>query len=212
MLLATVVARYGEYDAADTLNAEALALYRALGDRPRAAAVLNNMGSHAFLAGNYERAQELLEESLRLCRDLDDGYTLIYPLVTLGQTLLERGEFTRARALLSEGLQAAQQRGIKDMLPDYLEEFAWLAAVQGAAEQRTEEHTRRSARLFGSAEAQREAIGARLVGAELAFHARHIATVRAQLDEATWQAAWAEGRAMTLEQAIAYALEETKDG
>ncbi len=35
------------------------------------------------------------------------------------------------------------------------------------------------------------------------------AAVRAQLDDATWQPAWAEGRALTLEQAIAYALEST---
>jgi hypothetical protein len=33
-------------------------------------------------------------------------------------------------------------------------------------------------------------------------------TARGQVDEAIWEAAWAEGRAMTLEQAIAYALEE----
>jgi DNA-binding NarL/FixJ family response regulator len=37
---------------------------------------------------------------------------------------------------------------------------------------------------------------------------RDIAAARAQLDAATWEAAWAEGRAMSLEQAIAYALED----
>jgi hypothetical protein len=31
------------------------------------------------------------------------------------------------------------------------------------------------------------------------------------LDDATWNAAWAEGQAMTLEQAIAYALDTTHD-
>jgi hypothetical protein len=40
---------------------------------------------------------------------------------------------------------------------------------------------------------------------------RAAATARGQLDETTWQAAWAEGRAMTLEQAIAYALEESEE-
>ena len=37
-----------------------------------------------------------------------------------------------------------------------------------------------------------------------------VATARAQVDDATWDAAWAEGRAMTLEQAIAYALEDVE--
>ena len=41
----------------------------------------------------------------------------------------------------------------------------------------------------------------------------HLAASRSQLDEAAWGAAWAEGRAMTLEQAVEYALEppETPD-
>ncbi len=38
---------------------------------------------------------------------------------------------------------------------------------------------------------------------------RITAATRAELDEATFEAAWAEGRAMSLEQAVAYALEPT---
>ena len=37
---------------------------------------------------------------------------------------------------------------------------------------------------------------------------RRLAAARAAVDEATWEAAWAEGRAMLLDEAIAYALEE----
>jgi len=39
---------------------------------------------------------------------------------------------------------------------------------------------------------------------------RTLAMVRAQLDEAAFNAAWAEGRKMTLEQAVEYALENLK--
>ncbi len=41
-----------------------------------------------------------------------------------------------------------------------------------------------------------------------AEYEQDIGAGRAQLDEATYAAAWAKGRAMTLEQAVAYALEE----
>ena len=44
------------------------------------------------------------------------------------------------------------------------------------------------------------------------MYERMLGSVRAQLDKATWEAAWAEGRAMSLEQAVAYALEEAPDG
>ena len=40
---------------------------------------------------------------------------------------------------------------------------------------------------------------------------RYVPATRAQLDEATFTAAWAEGQAMSLEQAVAYALEEEAD-
>ena len=46
------------------------------------------------------------------------------------------------------------------------------------------------------------------VSANRASYGRMVATVRAQLDGATFAAAWAEGRAMALEQAIAYASRE----
>ena len=45
-----------------------------------------------------------------------------------------------------------------------------------------------------------------------ASYERDVATTRARLDEDTFTTAWAEGQAMTLEQAIVYALEEVPDG
>jgi hypothetical protein len=61
--------------------------------------------------------------------------------------------------------------------------------------------------LFGAAEALREIIGVLLLPIEWRDYDRNISETRAQFDETTFAAARAEGRAMTLEQAIAYALE-----
>ncbi len=83
-----------------------------------------------------------------------------------------------------------------------------LAAVTLLQEQQGE-GAERAARLVGAAEAQFEAIGAALWPADRLEHERTIDAVRTHLDEANWQAAWAEGRTMSLEQAIAYALEPT---
>jgi hypothetical protein len=44
--------------------------------------------------------------------------------------------------------------------------------------------------------------------ADLIEYDRNLAAVRSQLDEATFAQAWAEGQAMTLEQAMAYALKD----
>ncbi len=69
-------------------------------------------------------------------------------------------------------------------------------------------HPLRSARLWGAAEALREAIGTIFSPIECYFYEPYIAAARAQLDEAAWEAAWAEGRAMGLEATAECALSE----
>jgi hypothetical protein len=64
----------------------------------------------------------------------------------------------------------------------------------------------RAARLLGAATNVRETIGAPLPAYERAEHDAAVDDVRALLDRAVFSAAWAEGRAMTLERAIEYAL------
>ena len=65
---------------------------------------------------------------------------------------------------------------------------------------------RRAARLFGAAETLRRAIGAALSPGARVDYDRDVAAVRAQLDEETFAMEWAEGQALTMEQAIEYAL------
>ena len=81
-----------------------------------------------------------------------------------------------------------------------IEGLAGLAAAQGQAG--------RAARLFGAAEALRESVSNRIPPSERAEYDHNIAAARAQLSEAAFAASWAGGRAMSLEQAVAYALDE----
>ena len=66
----------------------------------------------------------------------------------------------------------------------------------------------RAARLFGASEASRERTGSAVqLAAWRELHERHLVTLRRELDADELTAAWAEGRAMTFEQAVEYALE-----
>ena len=87
-----------------------------------------------------------------------------------------------------------------DQAPTALEGLAAAAEAHG--------QTERAARLFGAAEAWREVAGTPLSPVQRAGYEREVAAVRAQLDAARFAAAWAQGRAMSLEQAIAYAVSE----
>jgi hypothetical protein len=70
----------------------------------------------------------------------------------------------------------------------------------------------RAARLFGAAETLREAVGYNQAPRESALREPFLGAARSRLEEATWEAAWAQGRAMTFEDAIAYALKRFAKG
>jgi hypothetical protein len=65
-----------------------------------------------------------------------------------------------------------------------------------------------AARLLGAAEALAEVVGAAQSGAARTGLDEQIAALRRALGEEAFGSAWATGRAMTLEQAAAYALGE----
>ncbi len=81
-----------------------------------------------------------------------------------------------------------------------LEAFAHLAA---------ERQPQCAAQLWGAAAALREAIGAPLPPNEREEYERDVAAVREALGEEAFSATWVEGRAMSMEQAVAYAMGES---
>jgi hypothetical protein len=85
-----------------------------------------------------------------------------------------------------------------------LEGFACVAGARGDVE--------RAARLWGAAQALHETKG---ILRDLDFLAEadaRISAVRSGMGEEAWEAAWRSGRAMTLEEAVSYALEEEARG
>ena len=87
-----------------------------------------------------------------------------------------------------------------------LEAVGVLVAVQMKPPEDAHPDALHAARIFGAAEALRETLGAPLFPSYRDHYQRGITAARAQLDDQTFVAAWAEGQAMTLEQMIEYAL------
>ncbi len=113
---------------------------------------------------------------------------------------LSSGAYAQADAQLRESLALFWGLGDKRNSAECLEGLAQVAATQGKGEV--------AARLLGNAETLREAAGAPVPPYDRERYAATVSAVRAQLDSATFPTAWAEGRAMSLEQAVAYALEQ----
>jgi tetratricopeptide (TPR) repeat protein len=198
--LANVSGDQGNYERAKELYEEGLALSRELGGARPLGEYLISLGYEYLLMGDHERATALNEEAAELFHKRGRRGGLQYAFVNLGWAALARGDHKRAKTLHEENLLLYRELGAKLIASESLEGLACVAAATGEVE--------RVAKLFGAAQTQREAVGYLHAPRDHALLEPYLAAARSQLDEASWQEAWARGRAMTPEEAISYALEE----
>jgi tetratricopeptide (TPR) repeat protein len=206
--LGRVASEQGEYERAVSLLEEKLAVDRELDNRWGVAESFLHLGFVASDQGEHERAAELYEESLALFRELGRTSGVAWSLSGLGSVALHQQEYARAATLLKESLALFRELGDKPGigtrggLADCLERLARVAVAEGQPE--------RAARLLGAAEALRDALGAPLPPADGAEYQRDVTVIRAGLGEEAFAAAWAAGRAMSLEEAVTVALQEPR--
>ena len=121
-------------------------------------------------------------------------------LNNLGWIAFLRNDLGKAVDLYKQSLALAWETGMYTVVLDDLVGFACLAGAQGDAV--------RAAQLCGAAEALHEATGYPRDPTSHAEMEPYLASGRSQIHEAVWAKAWEEGRTMTLEEAVSYALEE----
>lgn len=198
--LGELVIWQGDCHAARPWLEESLVLQRQLGKSGNAAFSLGVLGDLAFREGNYLQARAYYEDSISLAQEVGATWNIGWGPVRLGYVALRQGDAARAKRLFEEGQQHLKEIGEMVGVVYALEGLASLATMQ--------EQPERAARIFAWADATREAPGHTRPPVQQADVDRDLATIHSQLDEATFSAVWAEGQAMTLEQAVAYALEE----
>jgi non-specific serine/threonine protein kinase len=186
----------GDPSLAKSLFEESLTIRRAWGDKANIANLLYNLGNVAHTQGDYAAARALLQESLTLYREIGHPF-IIHVLGLLGHVERAVGDYAQATSLYQESLKLRRETGDRLSLAQSLEDFAGLAGRQGQPE--------RALRLLGAAETLVATLGRTLpVGYALDYE-RTVADARARCGAEVFAAAWEEGRAMTLEQAVAYA-------
>ncbi len=202
--LGAVAHAQGDHGTARALLEESVAIFRQLGDKFHIAMALGDLGWVARHQGEYGEARALDEESLAIARELGNKLGTAHSLYELGMVAHAQADFGTARAHLEERLAICRELSHRHGVVENLEGLAAVAIAQA--------QPARAARLFGAAEGLREAMGAPLPPADRAEHERSVAAVRAALGEDAFAVAWAEGRAMSLEQAVANALQGSADG
>ncbi len=187
-----------DYTAATAAYDECLPLFRGLGQKLGIASTLTALGRVAVRQGQYARAEALCRESLTLAKELEDKYTISRAESVLGDALRGQGAGAKAVQLYKDSLALHHYYGAKVEIPVVLES---LAATRSGQDQ-----PRDAVCLYAAAAALRDEIGAPMPPSARVDHDHDIAGIRGALGGQTFAAAWAEGRAMTLDQAIEYAL------
>ena len=181
---------------ARTLYQDAADFARACGDTRSLASVAHNLGCIALEEDDPEKARPYLLEALELMRELSNEGGAAHCLSNLARVALAEGGLDEAAAFVLDALRLASHRGDKDAIS-----FSLFVAAEIAAHRR---EAARAARLLGAADALQEEMGVRVDEYE-----KERARIAALLDGdgAALAAAESEGRALGLDEAVAYALQ-----
>ncbi|MGH2409877.1 MAG: hypothetical protein ACRDGS_05840, partial [Chloroflexota bacterium] len=198
--LARVVNLEGDQALARTHLDEAHALMRGAGEHRNVAYALEVRGEVAFASGDDREAGRLWEESLHSYHQLGLNMGIASVEIYLGHLAVRLGDYGIAGAHYRSSLE--YQRGFP-RLQWTLCSLAGLAAVAAAGGQ-----AERALRLAGAALALGEGVWSAFRAKERELVEGAMETARATLGEQAATAAWAEGRALTLEEAVALALED----
>jgi predicted ATPase/DNA-binding CsgD family transcriptional regulator len=187
---------------ASTFIEDSVNLFRELGDKWGISSVLMYLGMVPFNRGDYEEATRYFEEALALSREIGNRQSGYVSLHNLAQTAEARGDHERAMRLYAEGMRLALEISDEAHAAYCLEELARLVGMRSEPE--------RPVRLLGASQALLEAAGAPLYAyaRDRDLYERWMEELHSRLGETAFGAAWAEGRAMSPEHAIEYALEQ----
>jgi len=196
--LARMAQERGDGQRAVVLAEESLVEVRAADDTLGTAISFGGLGLLAYERGDVQQATARYQEALTLYRELGDRYGIAWSLHYLGLAVHAQGDRERATALFQESLTLRREIDDAEGLAGSLEALAAVTAARG--------QLARGARLLAAAGTVRQTTGTPVPLTERAGHERTLSRVCDGLGAEAFAAAWAEGQAMSLPDAVAYAL------
>lgn len=169
------------------------------GNEASVALALNSLGEMARYDEDWELAERYYERTLGLARELVHEPRMALALHNLGYAALGRGQPEKAKGLFADSLLLYEGRQHHKGVAECLAGLGRVEASQGKPE--------RAARLCGAAEAILERLGTRLDTLDRIDYDRTQVALGDQLDEKL-ETLLDEGRAMSMDQAIAYAVSD----
>ena len=152
------------------------------------------LGLVALQEGDVALSRSLLEESLAISVRTGERESHAENLSALGKVAARQNDLTEASALYKESLKIIMETGNPWRMIPYLEGLASVIAEQ--------KEFVRAAQLWGAAEAMRESFDIPLPPVDRADYEKAVAAARIHLGMKAFPIAWAQGRAMTLNQVL----------
>ena len=198
VLLTLATLALGDLAEARALSEEGLTHFRQAGEQRGIAHTLRLLAEVAQRQGDSAEARALREESMTLYRQAGNLGGIAETLGSLAGIAQTLGDFAEARALYEESLTLFQQVGEQLSALDTLGELGVVAHRQ--------DQMGRSVRLLGAASSLRESMDSVIFRVGPKEMDAMLASAAEALGEEAFAAAWDAGRAMTMEQAVKYAL------
>ena len=193
----------GDLEAARRHLEQAIALREELGEADGLASSQSSLGAVLSALGDHEAARRLCEASVARLEELGAMRDLAYALAGLAEVLRAEGQPLPARGHFCRCLRVAAQISFPRPAEGALTGLAGIAEAAG--------EPGRAACLLGAAEALRKATGTTMAPGEAEEDPLRLARLRAALGDECFQAAWDAGQAMSLDEAVTYALGEGSD-
>lgn len=188
----------GDDQQAIPLLTESITIARETADRDTLAAALKNQGEVMLYSGHTEQALALLTESDMLYQQTGDRRRRVVTLCELADVHRILGDRSAANDLLRQQLILCGELGSPHSYSYGLRTTARLLAQYGMPDW--------AAKLFGADEALREQHAIPFWQREYALYHQDLAALRSSLSKDAFAAAWAAGRALSVEAATAEAL------
>lgn len=189
----------GDIPGARAYLEQAMPLAQAVGEDWLVASVLNNLGEVARVEGDYPQAQGYYEQSVALFGsggDIEDQNRLFH---NLGYIAMYRGDLPQAAQHLRKSLTTFRELGNRRGIAECLAGFARLAALKG--------QPGAAATLLAAATTLLHAAHADWWPSDQAEYRRSLEMIQSALEPAAFDAAWAAGREMDWDQALAFQAE-----
>jgi tetratricopeptide (TPR) repeat protein len=190
----------GDFEKARSYFEEGLHIEDELGERTDA---LHNLGIVFYELGDYESAASFLERDLAIQREIGDTRRAALALANLGLVAYEQGNYELALSRHRESLAIRQTLGAKRGFVYSLEGLAMV--YRGIGRPDVASH------LWGASQAMRDAMGAPVPPNERERYKREMDMLSAQSGEEGFQRAYAEGYAMTSEEAMSEAFDKASE-